>query len=220
MSKNDPFDIAVKVCSTIIIGALLAVVGVVAIGFFMAWAMSRAWPERSDTFRVTAVPSFAPESFVDDEQSTIRVVAEEYITALPPTNLRLSRRGINSLQLDYTPSDPDESAPHYYRFELERATGKGRNSAYIHYETIDYVSESPAFFDYAIDDSWYRARGQRCTTNERTACGAWSDYSAPVKTPPSTPEPTGLRENLPSNEPHPLDVLTVYSLYQALEVYE
>ena len=130
----------------------------------------------------------------------------------PPTELMLTTSGANDLRLNYAPSDWVHSATHYYRFELERSSSE--DGVYQHRQTINY-SGSPAYFrDELMEGYWYRARGQRCTTNERLACGAWSDYSAPVKTPLSTPEPTGSRENLAASESYPFDILAIHALYQ------
>ena len=164
------------IVNTSCIIAIAAVVGVPLVGLFLVWSFTWSYDSTDELVHATPAP--------------VRQALG------PPTELILTVSETNGLRLDYTRSDWASSALHFYRFELERASSE--DGVYQHHQTIDHF-KSPSYFDDELVESyWYRARGQRCITYERVACGIWSDYSVPVKMTPVTPVPTGLRKISPA----------------------
>ena len=98
----------------------------------------------------------------------------------PPTNLSLAieANDNNDLDLTYTRSQ----SPHYYQFELHRATSA--NGAYTLYRTVN-DRYSPADFDNVTTPRYYKAKGRNCRTSGRTGCGSWSPWTSSIRVPPA-----------------------------------
>ena len=109
----------------------------------------------------------------------------------PPTSLSLSRHTSldDALLVAYTRSQ----SPHYYEFQAYRSTSQ--NGTYVLNGSSVNDSISPAYFYGLFERYWYKVRGRNCSNSNRTGCGSWGSYSAPIylgdtSTPTPTPTPT------------------------------
>ena len=93
-------------------------------------------------------------------------------------SLAIEANDNNDLDLTYTRSQ----SPHYYQFELHRATSA--NGAYTLYRTVNDRS-SPADFDNVTTPRYYKAKGRNCRTSGRTGCGSWSPWTSSIRVPPA-----------------------------------
>ena len=97
---------------------------------------------------------------------------------------------------NYRTSTWARSHVHYYKFEIHRATS--RNGSYTLADTNRFESFSPVEFPYMARGYWYKIRGARCSSRQRSDCGAWSAWSSSVERPalvtssPGPPAPSGV----------------------------
>ena len=97
-----------------------------------------------------------------------------YVGPAPPSGLSLS---LSADDFTLTWSRSSGSTAHYYAFELHRATTSGGTNT--RHATANDIASTTSF-DNVTRDRYYKARGKRCTSSNRTTCGEWSSWSSTV----------------------------------------
>ena len=110
----------------------------------------------------------------------------------PPTSLSLR---LSNDDFTLTWSRSSGSSGQYYVFELHRATS--RTGSFSRYSTVNDTYSTTSFSN-VTTDRYYKARGKRCTTSGRSACGSWSSWSSTVYV--GLPPPSRLSLGLSSDD--------------------
>ena len=139
-----------------------------------------------DNGSVTVTIQEGDDYEASEDSASATVSVENNDPPGPPTNLSLHVHGTDEhkLVVFYAHSGP----PHYYRFELYWLNSQsGAYTLAWTGETSNVLSVETASL---IQGETYKARGRNCLKEDRTECGAWSDWSDPKELPvPPLPTP-------------------------------